>query len=88
MRDYGSRESARRRHAGEAASAAETVLTVIRIVRRLGVILDAALTAAISELLRNDMLATAETLRDELKPLCDALIHFEALAEKEDDDEA
>jgi len=33
----------------------------------------------------NDAIATAETLRDELKPLCDALIHFELDAAEEDD---
>lgn len=79
------RETARRRSAGEAAPSAEaTVTTVVRIVRRLGVVLHAALDCAVRELASNDMVATAETLRDELKPLCDALVHFEANAELED----
>lgn len=84
MKVYGSREDARRRHAGAAASADATVKTVVRIVRRLGVVLGAALDACISELAREDMYATAQTLRDDLKPLVDALVHFEAEVEVDD----
>lgn len=47
------------------------------VVRRLGVVLNAALDASISQLLQAEALDTAGVLRDELKPLCDALIHFE-----------
>jgi len=84
IREYGSREDARRRSAGVTPSAEATVETVVRVVRRVGVTLSAALDCAIRELAEHDMVASAETLRDELKPLCDALIHFEAEAEAED----
>lgn len=79
------RDDERRRSAGATApSATDMVATTVRIVRRLGVVLSAALDCAVRELASHDMIATAETLRDELKPLCDALIHFEAIAESED----
>lgn len=73
MRNLGSREEAKRRRVAESAQ----VRTIINIVRRLGVVLGAALDAAIREMIQHEMLATAETLRDELKPLVDALVHFE-----------
>jgi len=68
------------------AAASPQVQTIVRIVRRLGVVLGAALDASIRELARADMIATAETLRDELKPLVDALVHFEAADAAEDAD--
>lgn len=71
-RNYGSREDARRRLAGETAQ----VRTIVNIVRRLGVVLGAALDCAIREMIQAEMIATAETLRDELKPLVDVLVHF------------
>lgn len=83
-RHYGSREDARRRSAGATA----TVLTIRNIVRRMGVTLNAALDCAISEMLAHSMVETAGALRDELKPLVDALVHFEVdeLDNAEDDD--
>lgn len=83
-REYGSRGSARGRRPREPQTAEATVETVVDIVRRVGVALHKALDAAVSELMHNDMIASAETLRDELKPLCDALIHFESKPEAED----
>jgi len=80
MRHYGSRD-----HRARPSAASESTLTMVRIVRRLGVVLSAALDCCIRELAANDAIATAETLRDELKPLCDALIHFELDAAEEDD---
>lgn len=63
----------RRAREGESAQ----VLTIVRIVRRLGVVLGAALDCAIREMIEAEMIATAESLRDELKPLVDSLVHFE-----------
>lgn len=80
MRHYVRRPSTARERAG-----VDTLQTVERIVRRVGVTLNAALDCAIRELVAHDLQATAETLRDELKPLCDSLIHFEALESVEDD---
>jgi len=54
-----------------------TTRAVRSIVRRLGVVLGAALDAAISEMLRHQMIDTAGELRDSLKPLVDGLVHFE-----------
>lgn len=54
-----------------------TVRAVQSIVRRLGVVLGAAHAAAESELIRHGMVETAEELRNGLKPLIDALVHFE-----------
>jgi len=77
MLDSGSRKN---RRAAAALSPAEereaTVRAVTNIVRRLGVVLGAALDASISELIKGDFIGTAETLRDELKPLVDSLVHF------------
>jgi len=77
MLDSGSRKN---RRAAAALSPAEereaTVRAVTNIVRRLGVVLGAALDASISELIKGDFIGTAETLRDELKPLVDSLVHL------------
>lgn len=79
-RNFGSREGRARQ--GESAQ----VQTIVRIVRRLGVVLGAALDCSIRELAGHDMIATAEILRDELKPLVDALVHFELQDAEEDRD--
>jgi len=47
-------------------------------------VLGAALDACISELISHNMVATAETLRDDLKPLVDALVHFNVEDARED----
>lgn len=86
-RQYGSREDARRRLAGATASTA-SVITMRNIVRRMGVTLNAALDCCISELIAHNMVNTAASLRDELKPLCDALVHFDLTEEDDDGDEA
>jgi len=75
---YGSRGD--RRAEGESAQ----VRTIRNIVRRMGVVLGAALDACISELISHNMVATAETLRDDLKPLVDALVHFNVEDARED----
>lgn len=79
IRDVGSgREN--RREASSLAAAQErnaTVRAVRNVVRRLGVVLGAAHAAAEEQILRHGMVATAETLRDGLKPLIDSLVHFE-----------
>lgn len=62
------------------------MLTVLRIVRRLGVVLGSAMECAIAELIRNEMISTAEELRNNLNPLVDALCHFE-LQDLDDDAE-
>jgi len=74
------------RKPGASAIDPGTVKTVVHIVRRLGVVLNRALDVAITQLLAQEMLATAEALRDDLKPLCDALIHFEAAELEEPSD--
>lgn len=75
--DHGSRRMGR---ASASLTASEeraaTIKAVTNIVRRLGVVLGAALDASISELLKQGLVSTAETLRDELKPLVDCLVHF------------
>jgi len=81
-------ERNRRRSSGDhgrgsasSLSAAEerevTTRAVQSVVRRLGVVLGAAHSAAESELIRHGMSQTATELRDSLKPLIDALVHFE-----------
>lgn len=76
--DHGSRRMGR---ASASLTAAEeraaTVKAVQNVMRRFGVVLGAALDAAISELIRNELINTAECLRDEIKPLVDSLVHFE-----------
>lgn len=69
-----------RRAEGESAQ----IRTIRNIVRRLGVVLGAALDACIHELLEHNMVGTAENLRDELKPFVDALVHFEVGDHPED----
>jgi len=59
------------------------VATVVTVVRRLGYVLLQALEASEQDLVKAGYGATAETLRDELKPLCDALLHFEAPKQQE-----
>jgi len=86
MRDHGSRKNRREAALLSPAEHREaTVRAVTNIVRRLGVVLGAALEASISELIKGEFVATAETLRDELKPLVDSLVHF--TLEAEDDGE-
>lgn len=60
-----------------AESAQATVRAVRAVVRRLGVVLGAAHQAAESEMIRLGMIDTAGELRNSLKPLIDALVHFE-----------
>lgn len=78
MRNYGSRENRREAASFSPQEFREGTITAVRnIVRRLGVVLGAALDAAIGEMIQHDMIASAEELRDQLKPLVDALVHFE-----------
>lgn len=53
------------------------IATVVTVVRRLGFVLGKAHELCESDLIRNGFHETAEVLRDELKPLIDALVHFE-----------
>jgi len=88
MKQHGSRENRREAAALSPAEHREaTVRAVTNIVRRLGVVLGAALEATMSELIKGQFIATAETLRDELKPLVDSLVHFQLQA-GDDDGEA
>lgn len=83
MRHYGQGRSASGERRENVTASARTI---VRVTRRIGVILGAALDAAISELLRQHALNTATELRDALKPLVDSLCHFELDDLEEDDD--
>jgi len=72
--DRGSRERMERE---SASSLSAQALGLQAMVRRTGVILDRVLTLVATCCRSDDDVAKAETLRDELKPLIDALIHFE-----------
>jgi len=75
--EHGSRKNRREAAAlSPQEQRAATIRAVTNIVRRMGVVLNAALDVTINQLLQQEMLSTAEALRDELKPLCDNLIHF------------
>jgi len=73
MRYAGSREDARRRR----AAASPEMKAVLSVVHRVGVVLGAALDAAIDALIRTNQIKEAEELRDALKPFVDSLVHFE-----------
>jgi len=78
MRSDGSRKLKRMGPQGALSALEMKVATVVTVVRRLGYVLLQALEASEKDLADAGYGATAETLRDELKPLCDALLHFEA----------
>jgi len=61
-----------------ASSLLAQVLELQSVVRRTGVCLDRILTLVMTKVTSDEDLELAESLRDELKPLIDALIHFEA----------
>jgi len=79
----GSRKEKRMGPKGALTALETKVATVVTVVRRLGFILLQALEASEKDLADAGYGATAETLRDELKPLCDALLHFEAPRQQE-----
>jgi len=61
----------------------EKVATVITVVRRLGYVLGKAHEACEADLIAAGFIQTATVLRDDLKPLVDALLHFSADAQTE-----
>lgn len=83
-RTDGSRRERRMGPKGALSALELKVATVVTVVRRLGFVLLQALEASERDLADAGYGATAELLRDELKPLCDALLHFEGVREKDD----
>jgi len=63
----------------------EKVRTVVTVVRRLGVVLGRAHDICERDLLSSGFHETAAALRDELKPLIDALVHFDASSSEGED---
>lgn len=82
-RSDGSRKGKRMGPQG-ALSALETkVATVVTVVRRLGHVLMKAHEVAEKDLIEHGFHETAAELRDAVKPLYDAMLHFEAPAQQE-----
>lgn len=78
MRNLGSRGSAPGARPANAISEREaTTRAVTGVIRRLGRVLMAAHEVSEKKLIELDMPATAAELRDAIKPLYDAMIHFE-----------
>lgn len=84
MRDFGERMVAGRKPREAIAQLDEKMKTVITVVRRLGLVLLKAHEICEADLIAAGFKDTAAVLRDELKPLIDALIHFDV--ERGDDD--
>ena len=73
--DRGSRGEGRSR--SDSSFVAQLELTQ-NVVRRVGVALERMFTLVMTRVVSDNDLELAEELADELKPLIDALIHFEA----------
>lgn len=89
MRVYGNERMRGNRSSLSAAQEREVTTRAIQnIVRRLGIVLGAALDAAIHQLLKggDENVGLCEALRDALKPYVDQLVHFEVPREEDGND--
>lgn len=77
-RSDGSRTNKRMGPGGALSALELKVATVVTVVRRLGHVLMTAHQVAEKDLIAHGFQATAEELRNSLKPLYDAMLHFEA----------
>lgn len=85
MRNYGSKD--RTRGARPASRIEQDTAVAVTVIRRMGFVLGRAHEVMESQLLDRGLHETASVLRDSLKPLIDALIHFELVERSEDDGE-
>jgi len=83
VRHHGSRENAGRE--ARVSTQEQELRTATIVVRRLGFVLGAAHEQCERSLLEKGLHETASVLRDSLKPLVDALIHFEVERTGEED---
>lgn len=77
-REHGSRQKKRMGPVGALSALELKVATVVTVVRRLGHVLMKAHEVAEKDLIAHGFQATAEELRNGIKPLYDAMLHFEA----------